>query len=588
VYVTAQDMIKPGHWMITRLLFRQVRIGWAATFLNAIFYYILARLYLRPEIINIWFASFLVIYFIRGILLWRISRKDDWGVVSPSVIRRRKLFFDIGMVPAGAIWGMLPVFLSANSPIEFQIFTILMLSGMTAGTMGSASYSLISLACFLVPSLTPLMLHFAVGSGPEYQLCTVMVCLYFLFLMLIGRNLRDHAVRALALMVEKNSITAARDEHEAASRAKSVFLARVSHEIRTPLAAVSGYTDLLISNPDLPLAMRRDLEVIARNGKHLTSLVNDLLDLGKIESGKIPIEKCWMSPIEQISDALQIIRSAAERKNLRIGVNYAKNIPDRIYSDPNRFHQIVLNLLTNAIKFTQKGTIRIEVKFDDQLRVLISDTGIGVPPDMVDKIFEPFVRGENQTAAVTQPGSGLGLALASDLAKCLGGQLRLVKTQLGVGTTFELTISSDQPPESLEKARQSGSLQQEMQSILANKHVLVVEDDPDLQELIRRQMFQLGANVDTCSNGAECLDHWSDENYDIILMDIQMPVMTGDLAARQLRQRGYKGPIIAVTAHGSIGDHRLAIDSGCTDYLSKPFELNTLLQVVARTLEPTA
>jgi CheY-like chemotaxis protein len=328
--------------------------------------------------------------------------------------------------------------------------------------------------------------------------------------------------------------------------------------------------------------MRRDLEVVARNGKHLTSLVNDLLDLGKIESGEIPIEKCWMSPIEQISDALQIIRSAAERKNLRIGVNYAKNIPDRIYSDPNRFHQIVLNLLTNAIKFTQKGTVRVEVKFDDELHVLITDTGIGVAPEMEDRIFEPFVRGEQSN----QPGSGLGLALASDLAKVLGGRLRLVKTQLGVGSTFELTIRPEQPVEVVDESLEVSSAPVPLQKILSNKHVLVVEDDPDLQELIRRQMFQLGAIVDTCSNGAECLDHWRDEEYDIILMDIQMPIMTGDLAARQLRLRGYQGPIIAVTAHGSTGDYHLALDSGCTDYLSKPFELNTLLQVVARTLRP--
>jgi signal transduction histidine kinase len=568
--------------MITRLLFQQVRIGLVATVINAGIYFIFASHYLPFQVIGSWFAVFLIIYAVRGVSIWRISRKDDWALVDEKTIRRRKFWFDVGLVLAGLIWGATALFITEDSPIEFQIFTLLLLSGMAAGTVSSTSYSIKSLMCFELPACMPMAIHFAFLRGPEYQTCVASLLIYFCFIVWMGRNLNDHAMRALTLALEKTSISAARDIHEAASRAKSVFLARVSHEIRTPLAAVSGYTDLLISNPDTALSVRRDLEVIARNGKHLTSLVNDLLDLGKIESGEIPIEKCWMSPIEQISDALQIIRAAADRKHLRIGVNYAKNIPDRIYSDPNRFHQIVLNLLTNAIKFTQKGTVRIEVKFDDQLHVLVTDTGIGVPPDMVERIFEPFVRGELSN----QPGSGLGLALASDLAKVLGGRLRLVTTQLGVGSTFELTIRPEQPAEVVEGPVAIASSLVPLQRILSNKHVLVVEDDPDLQELIRRQMFQLGAIVDVCSNGAECLNRWRDEDYDIILMDIQMPVMTGDLAARQLRLQGYKGPIIAVTAHGSMGDYNLALASGCTDYLSKPFELNTLLQIVARTLKP--
>lgn len=576
--------VQVGDWMMTRLLFRQLRVGYLVTVGNGILYFILGRQYLPATTINIWFAVFAIVYIVRGFYVLGLARIDDWDRVPASVNRRRKLINDIGTVMSGCIWGSVGFFLSNDQPLAFQTFSILLIAGMSAGVVGSTSYSLLTFGLFAVPAQIPFLVHFLMLPQTEYRVCALLVLFFIVFLFLLARNLNEQTMRALQLTLEKNSLSADRDVHEAASRAKSVFLARVSHEIRTPLAAVTGYTDLLLANPQTPTQVRRDLEVVSRNGKHLTSLVNDLLDLGKIESGAIPIEKCWMSAIEQVSDALQIIRSSAERKNLRISVQYAKNVPDRIYSDPNRFHQIVLNLLTNAIKFTVRGSVHIEVLFDDQLRVRITDTGIGIPVEMRDRIFEPFVRGENE-AALNQPGSGLGLALASELSTCLGGKLRLIKSQVGVGSTFELAIWPEYPVETV--GHPIGREQDEnwTKSLLANKNVLVVEDDPDLQELISRQIFQLGAHVDVCSNGAECLERFSDK-YDVVLMDIQMPVMTGDLAARHLRQRGYKGPIIAVTAHGSMGDHRLAIDSGCTDYLSKPFEFNTLLQVVARTLKP--
>ena|GEM_PF-1169388 len=573
-----------GDWMMIRLLFRQLRVGYIVTCCNGILYFLLGRQYIPAATINIWFASFVVVYVVRGIYVLGLVRKDDWDSVPAAVIRRRKFINDIGTLLSGSIWGAVGFFLSQNQPLEFQTFSVLLIAGMSAGVVGSTSYSISTFALFTIPAQIPFLLHFLMLPQIEYRVCALLVLFFIVFLFLLARNLNEQTMRALQLTLEKNSLSADRDVHEAASRAKSVFLARVSHEIRTPLAAVTGYTDLLLANSQTPNVLRRDLEVISRNGKHLTSLVNDLLDLGKIESGAIPVEKCWMSAIEQVSDALQIIRSSAERKNLRISVQYAKNVPDRIYSDPNRFHQIVLNLLTNAIKFTNRGSVHIEVLYDEQLRVRVSDSGIGIPIEMQERIFEPFVRGENE-AALNQPGSGLGLALASELSTCLGGKLRLVRSQVGVGSTFEFALWPEQPVETV--GHPMGSTQDDswMKTLLANKNVLVVEDDPDLQELISRQIFQLGAHVDVASNGAECLERFSDK-YDVVLMDIQMPVMTGDLAARHLRQRGYTGPIIAVTAHGSMGDHRLAIDSGCTDYLSKPFEFNTLLQVVARTLKP--
>lgn len=582
--MTKQIPVQVGDWMMIRLLFKQMRLGIAVTVVIATLFFFFARQFIPAQVINAWYGIFLLVYASRAVFVWSIVRKDDWAVIPQTLVKRRKLFFDIGIFLSGCLWGALGVFLSNDQPIWFQMFILVMIAGMSAGVIGSTSYSMATFSSYIIPAELPLFLHFLTAGPPEYRVLAFLTVLYVAFLYLLARNLRDYARWATQLSVEKNSLSADRDVHEAASRAKSVFLARVSHEIRTPLAAISGYTDLLLANPHTPSPLRRDLEVVSRNGRHLTSLVNDLLDLGKIESGAIPIEKCWMSPIEQISDALQIVRTAAERKNLRIGVHYAKNVPNRIYSDPNRFHQIVLNLLTNAIKFTNRGSIHIDVSFDEQLRMRVTDTGIGIPVEMRDKVFEPFVRGENE-AALNQPGSGLGLALASELANCLGGQLRLVKSQLGVGSTFELSLKPEQPAESTGHSISHQQNEVALKSILANRNVLVVEDDPDLQELIYRQIFQLGAHVDVCSNGAECLARFSDK-YDVVLMDIQMPVMTGDMAARHLRQRGYKGPIIAVTAHGSMGDHRLAIDSGCTDYLSKPFEFNTLLQVVARTLKP--
>ena len=395
-----------------------------------------------------------------------------------------------------------------------------------------------------------------------------------------------------------------RDLYEASDRAKLMFLANASHEIRTPLAAINGFAELALGRPELPRDLGDDLKTILRNGKYLTSIVNDLLDLSKSEADRLYIQKSTMSPVREINDSLLVVEAAARQKGLFLKTVYETPVPDSIFSDPTRFRQILINLLSNAIKYTNQGGATVRVSYLNEsslLRVVVSDTGIGLNEETRRNLFQPFVRGKNDEVQKV-PGSGLGLALSRSLARKMGGDVCLLSPDPASHdqSFFEMTIATGLPKNQdlkileknnastltsrLEPALASASTQQ----CLLGKTILLTEDQDDLRTLMRRYLEKYGARVITSPNGADAVNEAFRIEFDAILMDIQMPVMNGFEASALLRSKGYKKPIIALTAHTSTNDREKCRASGCDYYLSKPIDMNSLLALLTAPMTKTA
>ncbi len=391
---------------------------------------------------------------------------------------------------------------------------------------------------------------------------------------------------------------------EEANRAKSEFLANMSHEIRTPMTAILGFTEMLLSR----LTNQEDLEAaqtIHRNGQHLLGVINDILDISKIEAGKLKTEKVGCSPFEILTDVQSLMQGAAQDKGLAFQVEYDPSIPERIETDPLRLRQILVNLVGNAIKFTHRGEIRIAARLmtapfgTPYLRIDVHDTGIGMTQEQIQRIFDPFTQANTSTTR-QYGGTGLGLAICSRLAEMLGGEIR-VQSSPGEGSSFLISVPVSVPDESSTEVptyrfRPEESVMAPTQEhpVRLDAKILLVEDGADNQRLISLLLEKAGATVTLAENGKVALDcvfppaDSSDSmvEYDAILMDIQMPEMDGFEATRRLRLKGYAGPIIALSAHAHPSEVQGITEAGCNAYLAKPVRKEELLRMVQRHLKP--
>ena len=401
------------------------------------------------------------------------------------------------------------------------------------------------------------------------------------------------------LRLAQRELERARNEAENANQTKSDFLARMSHEIRTPISAVMGYTELMLSGIVTdPKDCRDKLETINSNGKHLLNLVNDLLDIAKIEADMLAVEAIPCSPAKIIHRTYQSAQSQALQKGIEFRLCFDSAIPKTMVSDPTRLTQIVTNLLSNAIKFTHHGSVvatvrRSQIDGEDQLEIEIRDTGIGMTEEQIGKIFDPFVQADTSTTRQFG-GTGLGLSITRQLAQLLGGNLS-VESTLGEGSTFRTTIPviaiENTLIEWIELDRIDDLLKHEDETTLVKGnlsgiHVLIVDDATTNQEMISYILSNSGAKTTIAENGREAIDLIeSGYEFDVVLMDMQMPVMDGKLATRILRAEGFAKPIIAITANTMKGDEEKCIAAGCSGYMSKPIDTSQLIKKVCQFVE---
>ena len=387
-------------------------------------------------------------------------------------------------------------------------------------------------------------------------------------------------------------------EAETANRTKSEFLANMSHEIRTPMSVIMGYADLLLRPGQSDSERQEAISVIRRNSEHLLTIINDILDLSKIEAGRMTVEKIECSPTQLLAEVASLMQVRAVEKRIDLRVACPNPLPRTINSDPTRLRQILVNLVGNAIKFTNQGEVRVEAVVSEdrgthkRLRFVVSDTGIGMTPDQMGRLFQPFVQADASTTR-RFGGSGLGLDISRRLAKLLGGDIR-VDSEPGRGSTFTVEIDPG-PLEGTELVRWQGGAHivkpvpgAPQNAPLPNLSgcVLLAEDGSDNQRLISLFLSEAGMDVTVASNGRQAVDavQADPDRFNVILMDMQMPVMDGYTATSTLRRAGYTRPIIALTAHAMSEDRARCLGAGCTDYLSKPVTEENLLRTIARHL----
>jgi signal transduction histidine kinase/CheY-like chemotaxis protein/HPt (histidine-containing phosphotransfer) domain-containing protein len=374
----------------------------------------------------------------------------------------------------------------------------------------------------------------------------------------------------------------ARDEAHRANEAKSFFLATMSHEIRTPLAGLIGLAEGLTRTP-LNELQRKHVATLTRTAEGMLRLINDILDLSKVESGAIELEVLPFSLTALAEESIAVVAPIAERKGLPLRLELGERLTPNVRGDSGRLRQVLLNLLSNAVRFTDRGEVVLRIETDPVgIRFTVRDTGIGIAPDALGRIFQPFVQADRSTSR-THGGTGLGLAISSKLVECMGGRL-LAQSTSGEGSTFSFILPL-LPAALLPMPASAQGDETVTQRLGRSLHVLVVEDNLVNQQVLTMLLERLGCTWEVAENGQEGVMRVAEKRFDVILMDLQMPGIDGFRATRLIRaaqQDGPRVPIVACTANAMEGERERCLAAGMDDYLTKPVRGRQLLECFAR------
>lgn len=531
-----------------------------------------------------WAALFAVIVITRLIFLSCYKRKKPAG---ESLEAWLKIYL-VGVFFGGGIWGLTAFFVPITPSFGHQAFVLITIGGVLVGAISSHASVLSAYLTFLVPTLVPISVwQLTIGKTPNVG---ISVTIILLAVVLSVTALRFHRSIAASLRMRRENLELL-VKADSANRAKSEFLANMSHEIRTPLTSIIGFAESALDEDQTTKQRKDALQIIKRSGDHLLNIVNDILDFSKIEASELEIEQIPMNPFRLVSDIEAVISSQAVKKGLSFNIHYDFPIPSTITSDPVRLKQILLNLCSNAIKFTNKGTVAITLGFgqqDQKLYFKVSDTGIGMTPDQLKNIFLPF-RQADSSITRKYGGTGLGLSLSTQLAIMLKGSLTVTSTP-EKGTEFVLNTGSTRTHDS-EMIQRTEDIKITETSINVGQltrlsgNILLAEDSEANQQLLTLLLEKMGATVTLAENGEQAVARAKEQDYDLIYMDMQMPVMSGLDAVKRLRDGGSSTPIVALTANATVDDRKAAIDAGCNDFLTKPVQRKKLYDMSANYLE---
>jgi len=390
-----------------------------------------------------------------------------------------------------------------------------------------------------------------------------------------------------------------RHEADAANLAKSQFLANMSHEIRTPLAAVMGFAEMISKSETTEKDKEECSEAIKRNGNLLMRLIDDLLDLSKIEANRFELENVSFSLPTLLRDVESTMSFKAQEKGVQLKFIFPAQIHSTYQSDPVKLKQILLNIIGNAVKFSPGGVVRVDVKVKpeaknksdtkerDRLIITVSDSGVGLNKQQAERLFQPFGQADPSTKRKFG-GSGLGLIISRQIARAMDGDLTLVNSQLGVGSVFkiECVIERSQVTEQFVSNIDNKGAEEKVVGSLSGRRILAVDDSQDNLMLISHFLKGLGLDIVYAENGYEAVEATKNDKFDLILMDVQMPGMDGHETTAEIRGMGYKKPIIALTAHALKFEHDKCRQSGCNDVLTKPISRTALIGALQSYLSP--
>ncbi len=586
-----------------QLVLSQGRAGAAATIGVATLFLLALRDVHPQQQLTGWAIAVAVISMLRVALAgWAKRSTPESGDVQPNT----PLICIIVGVLSGGVWGAAATMLFPLGHSELYFVTAFLLIGMPAGAISSFGAWWPAYAAYVLASVGPFAVYFLATGHSEFVIAGLAACLFGAFLLreghVIGRTISRNIAQRIALTAMTKTLGDALDRADAANRAKSAFLANMRHELRTPLNVILGMSQLLVESTDAP-EHRALPQEIRRAGQSLLALIDDVLDLSQIEAGRISLHPAPFAPRRVVDDVIEMFALEAEAKSLRVDAVYAASMPERFVGDEARLRQVVLNLVGNAIKFTAAGSVRIEVSFDtavaraadeamddapSMLRIEVADTGPGIAESEHARIFSAFQQGD-ESSTRAYPGTGLGLKISSELVAMMGGRIE-VHSVPGAGSAFEvmvpeLTMSAERAEDAAtESARRTPD---PAIASIAGLRVLVVEDNVVNASLVRLLLEREGCLVSDAASGLQALDMLRTHEWDVVLMDCQMPEMDGYAATRywrrmELTERRPRLPILALTAHAMADDRKRCLDAGMDDYLTKPVKLDALRTVLSR------
>ena len=399
----------------------------------------------------------------------------------------------------------------------------------------------------------------------------------------IGALAEDFNAMVDSINHAQTQLADARRQAEEASQTKSQFLANISHEIRTPMTAILGYTELLRDGSLSQADQNRYLTIIQHNGDALLALINDVLDLSRIEAGQLHNEQRLFSVTELLDEVVDSLQLRAQEKQIDLRLDYLSSMPMTVCGDAFRLRQILVNLVGNAVKFTEEGHVQVCAgwsEVEQQLQLSVEDSGIGISDAEQQKIFQPFSQADASHSR-RYTGTGLGLSIARQLARSQGGDIS-VSSELNKGSQFSLVMPLSQATEVDMRAAAAQQLPELAGTAMELKgRALLVEDNAVNRLFVRKVLEKSGMQVVEAEDGREACRYYAEDRFDLVVLDMQMPVMDGYEAAQALRDRGFAGPILALTANVLAVDRQRCMDAGCDAFLGKPIRVKQLITVCA-------
>lgn len=365
---------------------------------------------------------------------------------------------------------------------------------------------------------------------------------------------------------------------DSANLAKSQFLANMSHEIRTPLGAILSFIKILQNKEYTQEELTDYLSIIDKNSSHLLRIIDDILDLSKLEAGMLEIDNRIFSVKEILTSVINLMSLKSQDKNIELKFHY-RDLPDHLCSDSVRIRQLLVNLIGNAIKFTEKGEVVVDINYmSPYLCMRVSDTGCGMSEGQAKRLFNPFMQAD-QTITRKYGGTGLGLSLSYEIAKKMEGEIKLIKTEENVGSTFEVIIKVGPPTPALKLPSQNLEIPTGPQD-LSHLKVLLVEDTKENRMIFELYLKKTGLQIDTAENGEIGLEKALNNHYDMVFLDIQMPKLDGYEVIRRLRRENFRKPVIALTAHAMKEERARCLAEGFDSFISKPFEVKQIISAI--------